>query len=146
MDKLVVDFPKARVVFQNYPLPQHPAAAGAAAYGHCVTKDGGSNAFFLFASAVFDGQDGLATTDGAELTLKSAVTKAGLDPAKIAACVATPATIAAVEASKKLAQDLDINQTPTLMVNGRPVPIGGVSYETLKQLVEYQAKLDGVEQ
>jgi hypothetical protein len=30
------------------------------------------------------------------------------------------------------------------MINGRPVPIGGVPYETLKKIIEYQAKLDGV--
>jgi hypothetical protein len=32
------------------------------------------------------------------------------------------------------------------MVNGRQVPIGGVPYETIKQIVDYQAKLDGVTQ
>jgi len=85
MDKLAVDFPKARIVFQTFPLESiHPQAARSAAYGICVTKQGGSNAFFTFASAVFDGQEGLASVDGATLTLNSAVTKAGLDPAKIA--------------------------------------------------------------
>ena len=29
-------------------------------------------------------------------------------------------------------------------VNGRQVPIGGMPYETLKAIIEYQAKLDGV--
>jgi protein-disulfide isomerase len=145
MDKLVVDFPKARIVFQNYPLPQHPAAANAAAYGACVTKQGGSNAFFTFAAAVFEGQDGLATADGATLTLNSAVTKAGLDPAKIATCAATPATVAVVEASVKLAKDINVNQTPTLVVNGRQVS-ASTPYETLKQIIQYQAKLDGVAQ
>jgi protein-disulfide isomerase len=143
MDKLVADFPKARIVFQNYPLPQHPAAAGAAATGVCVAKQGGSTAFFQFAAAVFDGQDGLASPDGATLTLNSAVTKAGLDPAKIAACAATPATTSAVEASVKLAKDININQTPTLLVNGRQVP-ANAPYETIKQIVEYQEKLDGL--
>ena len=143
MDKLAVDFPKARIVFENYPLPQHPAAAGAAAHGVCVAKEGGSNAFFTFASAVFEGQDGLATPDGATLTLNSAVTKAGLDPAKVSACAELSATKAAVDASVKLAKDLDINQTPTLVVNGRMVS-ANAPYETLKQIIEYQAKLDGV--
>jgi protein-disulfide isomerase len=147
MEKLAVDFPKARIVFQSYPLQKiHPAAKRAAAYGVCVTRQGGSDAFFTFAAAVFDGQEGLATADGATLTLNSAVTKAGLDPAKIAACAATPATDEAVKAGIKLAEDLNINQTPILMVNGRPVPIGGAPYETLKQVVAYQAKLDGVAQ
>jgi protein-disulfide isomerase len=143
MDKLAVDFPKARFVFQNYPLPQHPAAANAAAYSLCVAKQGGSAAFFTFASAVFDGQDGLETPDGATLTLNSGVTKAGLDPAKIAACSTTPAIIAAVEASKKLAQDLSITQTPTLLVNGRQVP-ANAPYDVIKQIILFQAKLDGV--
>jgi protein-disulfide isomerase len=144
MEKLAVDFPKARIVFQNYPLPQHKAAAGAAAYGLCVAKLGGNDAFFLFASTVFDGQDGLNTDDGATLTLNSAVMKAGLDPAKIQACSTTPEIVSAVDASVKLSQDLNINQTPTLLINGRPVPMGGIPYETLKQIIQFQAKLDGV--
>lgn len=145
MEKLATDFPKARIVFQNYPLPQHPAAANAAAYGVCVAKQGGSSAFFTFASAVFDGQDGLASADGATLTLNSAVTKAGLDPAKIGACAKDPATIAAVDASVKLAKDINVNQTPTLLVNGRQVP-ANAAYETVKQIIQYQEKLDGIAQ
>jgi protein-disulfide isomerase len=145
MDKLAVDFPKARIIFENYPLPQHPAAAGAAAYGACVAKLGGSNAFFTFASAVFDGQDGLATADGAALTLNSAVTKAGLEPAKVEACSKTPEAIATVSASVKLAQDLNLNQTPTLLVNGRQVP-ANAPYDTIKQIIQYQMKLDGLTQ
>lgn len=147
MDRLAVDFPKAHIVFQNYPLARiHPAAVAAAEYGVCVTKLGGSNAFFQFASAVFEGQEGLSTRDGATLTLNSAVTKAGLDPAKVAACSTTPEVATNVEASVKLAQDLNIAETPTLMVNGRQVPIGGLPYDTLKQIIEYQAKMDGVTQ
>jgi protein-disulfide isomerase len=146
MEKLAVDFPKAHIVFQSYPLERiHPAAKTAAEYGFCVTKQGGSNAFFTFASAVYEGQDGLATSDGATLTLNSSVTKAGLDPAKIAACAATPAVGAQVEASVKLAQDLNIGQVPTLVVNGRQVPANS-PYETLKQIIQYQAKLDGIAQ
>lgn len=144
MEKLAVDFPKARIIFENYPLAMHPSAAIAAAYGVCVTQQGGSDAFFSFASAVFEGQEGLATADGATLTLNSAVTKAGLDPAKVAACAALPATKDKVAASTKLAQDLEINQTPTLVINGRPVPVSGLPYETLKKIIEFQAQQDGI--
>jgi protein-disulfide isomerase len=144
MDKLAVDFPKARIVFQSFPIPSiHPSAVLAASYGVCVAKLGGSTAFFQFTPAVFDGQDGLTTADGATLTLNGAVTKAGLEPAKVAACAATPETKAAVDASVKLAADLGINQVPMLLVNGRQVPANS-PYETLKKIILFQAKLDGV--
>jgi protein-disulfide isomerase len=146
IDKLAVDYPKARIVFENFPLARiHQQAVTAATYGYCVGKLGGSSAFFQYASAVFEGQDGLSTADGATLTLNSAVTKAGLDPAKVAACVATPAAGAAVEASVKLAEDMDINSTPTLMVNGRQVP-ANTPYDDIKKIVDYQIKLDGLTQ
>jgi protein-disulfide isomerase len=115
----------------------------AASYGICVSTLGGSTAFFQFASTVFEGQDGLATPDGATLTLNSAVTKAGLDPAKIAACAATPQTKAAVDASVKLAEDLAITQVPTLVINGRQVP-ANAPYDTLKKIIEFQIKMDGL--
>jgi protein-disulfide isomerase len=144
MDKLAADFPKARIVFQNDPIASlHPQATKAAAYGVCVAKMGGSTAFFNFASDVFNGQDGLATPDGATMTLNSALAKASLDPAKVAACADSAETKAQVDASVKLASDLGIGQVPTLVINGREVP-ANVPYDTLKKIVAYQAKLDGV--
>jgi len=146
MEKLLADFPKARIVFQNDPIASiHPQSVTAAAYGTCVAKEGGSTAFFQFAGVVFDGQDGLNTPDGATLTLNSAVTKAGLDPAKIATCAASPETKAAVDASVQLASDVNISSVPALMVNGRQIP-ANAPYETLKQIIQFQAKLDGVAQ
>ena len=145
MDKLAVDFPKARIVFQNFPIAAlHPQSVQAAEYSLCVSKLGGSTAFFQFAAAVFDGQDGLATPDGAALTLNSAVIKAGLDPTKVSACAATPEIKANVDASIKLGIDVGINAVPTLVVNGHEVPIGQIPYDVLKKIVAFQAKLDGV--
>jgi protein-disulfide isomerase len=145
MDKLAVDFPKARIVFQVDPIPSiHPQAMAAAERGVCVAKLGGSTAFFQYAAAVFEGQDGLSTPDGAVLTFNSAVTKAGLAPAKVDACAATPQTKAEVVASTKLAADMGINQVPMLMINGRQIP-ASIPYDVLKKIVAYQAKLDGVE-
>jgi protein-disulfide isomerase len=144
MDKLVADYPKARIVFENFPIASiHPQSVNAAEYGICVTKLGGSSAFFQFASAVFDGQDGLASPDGATLTLNSATTKAGLDPAKVSACAATPEVKADVDASVQLGKDLGVNEVPTLVINGRTVP-ATAPYDLLKKIIDYQAKADGV--
>lgn len=144
MEKLASDFPNAHIVFQNFPLVNvHPYAFRAAAYGVCVAQLGGNAAFFKFDKAVFDGQAGMTNDDGATLTLNSAVTAAGLSPDKVQACSTTPATKATVDSQVKLAQDLTVNQTPTLAINGRLIPLGGVPYDTLKQIIAYQVQMDG---
>ena len=145
MDRLAQDFPKARIVFQNFPIPEiHPYAFKAAAYGYCVTKQK-NDAFFAYAADVFDKQTAL-TPDTADQTLNNAVTKAGLDPAAISACAATEETKKLVEASIKLGQDVGVNQTPLLSVNGHFIPLTGqgVSYDTIKAVVSFQAVQDGV--
>lgn len=144
MDRLAQDFPNAQIVFQNLPLAEiHPFAFKAAAYGYCVTKQK-NDAFFPYASDVFDKQAALTPATG-DQTLKDAVTKAGLDPAAIDACASTPETKNAVQASVKLAEDLGVQQTPMLAINGRLIPLTtNIPYETLKTIVAYQAVQDGV--
>ena len=144
IDQLMKDFPNARFVFQSFPLTQHPFAFKAAAYGYCIEKQK-NDAFFPYAAAVFDTQDALTAETG-DATLKNAVTKAGLDPAAIDACAATQATKDEVNNSIKLAEEIGVNETPMLAVNGHLLPIGNtkLSYETLKKIVAYQAQMDGV--
>lgn len=145
IEHLMQDFPNARLIYENYPLLQiHPASQKAAEYGVCVAQAGGGDAFFKYATSVFDKQAAL-TPEGTAQTLKNAVTAAGQSPDKIDACLADPQTKAAVAASVKLAQDLNVNSTPTLFVNGRPVPVSSsVPYETSKSIVAFQLQNDGL--
>lgn len=143
IDQLVKDFPNARVVYQSFPLVDtHPSAFKAAAYGYCVQKQK-NDAFFTYAAAVFDTQAAL-TPETEDATLKAAVTKAGLNPASVETCAATQATKDQVNASIKLAQDAGVDQTPMLDVNGHLLPLTGIPYETLKNIITYQAMMDGV--
>lgn len=143
MDQLVKDFPNARVVYQTFPLSEiHPFASKAAAYGVCVSKQQPA-AFFPYLQAVFDTQGGLTAEDG-DQTLKNAVTKAGGDAAAVDACAATQATKDAVTASVKLATDVGVDQTPLLAVNGHLLPLMQIPYETLKQMITFEAAQDGV--
>lgn len=144
MDQLATDFPQARVVFQNYPLMEiHPFAFEAAAEGLCVRKAKGDEGFFKYAQAVFDAQGGL-TAEGAAQVLSNAASKAGADGAAMAVCAKTQATRDAVNASVKTAQELGLESTPTLYVNGQPVPVTNVPYEVLKKIVAFRANQDGV--
>jgi protein-disulfide isomerase len=143
MDQLAKDFPNAHIVFQSFPLVDiHPFAFKAAAYGYCIEKQK-NDAFFTYAAAVFDAQSALTPETG-DQTLKAAVTKAGLDPAAVDACAATQATKDSVNASIKLAQDIGVDQTPMLAVNGHLLPLSQVPYETLKNVISFQAAQDGV--
>jgi protein-disulfide isomerase len=145
MDQIAQDFPKAHIVFQPFPLVDtHPSSFKAAAYGVCAQQQS-DDAFFKYAAGVFDTQEGLAPSTEDTL-LKAAAKRAGLDGDAIAACASTQTTKDTVLADIKLAQDAGVDQTPTLSVNGRMIPIGGsLNYEQLKQLIQYQATLDGVD-
>lgn len=145
MEQLAKDFPKARIVHQPFPLVAiHPAAFQAAAVGACVAKQS-NDAYFKYEAAVYATQEAL-TPEGTAKTLDAAVTKAGLDPASIDLCAATAETKAAVTASAKLAEDAGIDQTPTLSVNGRMLPVSpsAMPYEMLKKIIVFQGGLDGV--
>lgn len=140
--RLLLDFPQAHFVYENFPLVSiHTEAYKAAAYGACVAQQKGDAAFFQFAEAIYANQAQL-TPETSTLALNEAATKAGADAARIGACSTSAESKAAVDASLKLGQELDVNQTPTLFVNGRSVPLGGLAYEQVKQIVAYQFSLD----
>ncbi len=147
IERLLQDFPQAHFVFENFPLTSiHSEAYKAASYGVCVAQQGGDAAFFKYADAVFANQEAL-TPEGSDAALGDAVTKAGLDPAKVGSCTYTSAGKAPVDASIKLAQDLFVNETPMLFIDGREIPVGEVAngqlpYEKLKEIVAYQFSLD----
>jgi protein-disulfide isomerase len=144
MDQIVKDFPKAHVVFQLFPLVDiHPSAFKAAAYGICVQKQS-NEAFFKYVAGVFDTQEGLSPTSDDTL-LKAAAIRSGADAPAVIACAATQATKDVVNADIKLALDAGVQETPTLSVNGRLLPITTIPYDLLKKLIQYQATLDGVD-
>ncbi|MGC2619379.1 MAG: thioredoxin domain-containing protein [Acidobacteriaceae bacterium] len=142
VDKLLQDFPQAHYVFENFPLVNiHPTAYKAATWSACVFQQGGNDAFFKYADSVFAGQNDLAG-QGADQVLRNSVIAAGLDPDKISACADSPAGKNAVDASMKLGNDLGIDETPMLLIDGRTMPMLAVPYDQLKTIIEWQFSLD----
>lgn len=139
VEKLAADFPQVRFTFQQFPLPAslHPWAMKAALYADCagqMNKEG----FWKYIDAIFENQGGIALAT-ADDKLKELATANGLDAAKIAACSATPETDARVRKSMALGEALEVDQTPTVFINGRRVPgLAGIPYESLKQLVQFE--------
>lgn len=143
MDSLQQAFPQARIVFEDDPQPEHPYAERAALDGACVRKLKGDDAFFSYARAVYGKQAGL-TAQSADETLNAAIKAAGADPTAVAACAAQPDTKAAVDSVAKLAADLGIGQMPVLAVNGHLMALESIPYETLTQMIAFQAGQDGI--
>jgi protein-disulfide isomerase len=142
VQKLLHDFPQAHYVFENFPLVSvHPQAFTAAAFSVCVAQQGGNDAFFKYADSVFAGQEAL-NGQGAEQALRNAVTAAGLDPDKVAACANTDDAKKAVHTSMDLGYDLNVDQTPWLFIDGRGLPLLEIPYDQLKKIIEWQFSLD----
>ncbi|MFT4111823.1 DsbA family protein [Silvibacterium sp.] len=147
MEHLVQDYPQVHFVYENYPLTSiHSEAEKAALYSVCVAKQNGDAAFYKFADAVFENQTGL-TPESSDATLGDAATKAGLDSAKIGSCAYTAEAKASVQASVTLAHDLQIDETPTVYLDGRPIPVGEVAngqlpYDKLKAIIDFQIQLE----
>ncbi len=140
LEKLVTDFPQVRYIFQQYPLPAsvHPWAMKAAQYSDCSGRIGSKDAFWKFSDSVFENQGSIALAT-ADDKLKELATAAGLDAQKIAACAATPETEARIKKSLDLGQSLEVNETPTVFINGRRVQsIASIPYDQLKNLVQFE--------
>ncbi len=139
LDKLVTDFPQVRLRFQQFPLPatMHPWALKAAEYADCAGQQK-QDAFWKYIDTIFENQGSIAAAT-ADDKLKEYATTAGLDSTKLAACAADPGTEARVNKSMQLGQSLDVNETPTVFINGRRVVgIGDIPYEQLKSLVQFE--------
>lgn len=144
IDQLMQDFPQARLVVEDMPLTAvHAQAFQAAAVGQCVRKAKGDAAYFAYARKVYDTQADL-TKDKADAMLRTAVTAAGADPAAAMTCASTPATQDAVNAVTKLGTDIGVTNEPTIVVNGRIIPLTQVPYEMLQRVIVFQGSLDGV--
>jgi len=138
VERLVNEDPDVHFVFQNFPLSSHNWAQKAAAYADCVGR-ASNDAFWKFINGVYAAQNDIIA-DNADQKLTELADKAGVKGSDIAACAATPDTQSRVEESVKLGQSLDVNSTPTIFINGRPVGVSGNNYDVLKQLVDFAAK------
>ena len=138
IERLVEDDPDVHFVFQNFPLPMHNWAQKAAAYADCTAKFS-SDAFWKFIASVYEAQAEI-TAENADQKLTELADKAGVKGPDVAACSTQNDTQARVEASISLGKSLDVNSTPTLFINGRPVGVNANNYDVLKQLVDFAAK------
>jgi protein-disulfide isomerase len=142
IEALVAAEPKARFVFQNFPLEMHNWAAKGAAYADCVGH-ASSDAFWKFVAKTYETQSDI-TAENADEKLTAIADGVGLKGADIATCAGTPVTKAHVDASIALGKAVNVTGTPTLFINGRTIgnvdPRMGDAYKGLVDFAAKQAK------
>ena len=137
IEKLLTENPNIHFVFQSFPLPMHNWAMKGAEYADCVARSS-NDAFWRYISSVYAGQADI-TAENADQKLTELADSSGVNGKDVAACAAKPETQSRVEASVALGKSVDVNATPTLFINGRPVGVNGNNYDVLKQIVDFAA-------
>ncbi len=137
--KLMEEEPKVKVIFQNYPLPQHKWAMTAAKYLDCLGRQN-NDAAIKFIATTYDHQSEI-TEQNVEQMLKSYVKDSGGDPDAVAACASKPDTEKRIHDSMALGEKLDVSSTPTFFINGRKL-VGFSStstpYDAVKAMVDFE--------
>jgi protein-disulfide isomerase len=124
-----------RVVWKNFPLPQHPLAKKAAAFALEARRVGGDAAFFAVTGALLERG---AAPD--EKGLARAAERAKLDLAALLAAAEGGAHEAQILEDLELARALGLTGAPTYFVNGRKIP-GAVSAGELEAIVRTELAL-----
>ncbi|MGA8145194.1 MAG: thioredoxin domain-containing protein [Candidatus Acidiferrales bacterium] len=128
-------FPQIRVVYKDFPLAGiHPWAMTAAIGGRCAFAQS-PQGFWLIHDLIFESQDVISSENVYQKMIDFAA-RAGLDKDAFKVCMASPEAKQAIEADVEEGKNLQINSTPTVFVNGRPV-IGG-DQATMEQYIQFE--------
>src|SRR6266404_4663234 len=117
---LLPKYPQVRLVFKDFPLEQlHPWARTGALAGRCAYQQE-PKAFWKVYDAIYDQQEVISAAN-AWTKMTDYAGLSGLEADGFKTCMASPAAAAAVDASRANGQQLDVNSTPTVFVNGRRI-------------------------
>jgi protein-disulfide isomerase len=140
LNKLMSEEPKAKLIFQNFPLEQiHKWSMPAAKYLDCLGREN-NDAVWKFIATTYEHQSDVSDQN-AEEKLKEFVKESGGDPTTVSACAAKPETEKRVRDSLALGEKLNVNSTPTFFINGRKVAgFVNTPYDVVKSMVDYDLK------
>ncbi len=124
LQRLQREFPhEVAVVFRHFPLAGHPRAFAVAVAAECAGEQG---KFWEYHDKLFAEGGGLE-----ESRLIGLARSLGLDEVRFATCLHSEPAHAAVEASLREAERLNLPGAPSLFLNGRRLE-GTLSYERLR--------------
>ena len=118
---------RVKLVFKDYPLPNHPQAPKAAEAARCA---GEQNKYWEMHDAMFANQRALEVP-----ALKQTARAIGIDGAKFDSCLDSGKWGSTIRAGSDLGEQFGVNSTPTLFVNGRVV-LGAMPFDSFKSIID----------
>ncbi|MFZ3201273.1 MAG: DsbA family protein [Candidatus Acidiferrales bacterium] len=134
MPTIEARYPRIRIVFEDFPITQvHPWAQTAAIGARCAYMQS-PDAFWKMNDSIFGDQEAISTENVWDKLVGFAA-QAGLDTDAFKTCMTSPEALKAVEADRQQGIDMGVDSTPTVFVNGRPLPGGDIT--TLEQYIDF---------
>ncbi len=118
---------KVRLVYREFPLPNHPHAQKASEAALCAHDQG---KYWQMQEKLFANQQALAVEN-----LKSYARAIGLDGARFDHCLDGGDKVEAVAASIRAGDQAGVGGTPAFFINGRPLT-GVASPERFKEIID----------
>ena len=118
---------KVKIIFKDFPLPNHPQAPKASEAAHCAGEQG---KYWELHDVMFANQRALNVPE-----LKQYATTLGLDMAKFTPCLDSGKHAGLVASGLAQGEKMGVNSTPTLYINGRAL-IGAQPFEAFKQIID----------
>ena len=126
---------KVYLIFKDFPLDEiHPWARTAAIAGRCSYQQD-PKAFWKIYDLIYDNQE-IISAANAWTKMQDYAGRSGVDADSFKSCMASAEAGAAVNASRENGQQLEVNSTPTVFVNGRRIV--GADAHLLEQYINYE--------
>ncbi len=118
---------KIRLVYRDFPLPNHKQAPKASEAAHCADDQG---KYWEMHGKLFAANGKLAVTD-----LKGYARELGLDGARFDRCLDSGEKAKVVASHRKAGEEAGVNGTPAFFINGRLIS-GAQPLDAFKKLVD----------
>lgn len=123
---------RVRLVYRNYPLPNHPQARPAAEAAQCANEQG---QFWPYHDRLFSEAGKLSDAD-----LKATATALGMDAAKFNKCVDDHKYSKVVDTDAQAGNEAGVTGTPAFFINGRLLT-GAQPFDVFKRLIDEELEL-----
>lgn len=132
-----IDTGRARLIYRDFPTGPKHLSVGASMIAHCA----GPERYFPLLGLIMDKQGQWANSSNPLGELKKLAKLAGMGDDKVDACLKDQELANAIEARALDGyRKLGVEATPSILVNGKLVPGGAVSFDELDKVLKAVAK------